>query len=201
MASMIKVDFFNRFYVMQKAIAAGFQGVMLADHRTPDQVRESIRAITPETLEDKGLFGYPNRRYIGAQSHIGQVEHAQRLKDIVVSVMIEKASMVDSIEEVCSIPGVDMIQFGPSDFCMSLSWNRAEHAKDIQDAQRKCIEVALKHGVQPRCEINTPEEAQWFIDLGVKHFSYGDQLRKLRELWEGDGKVIRAIANSCIEKK
>jgi len=57
------------------------------------------------------------------------------------------------------------------------------------------IETALKHGVRPRCEVLKPEEVQYYIDLGVKDFSMGDEYKKLLELWNGDGEKLRAIAD------
>jgi 2-keto-3-deoxy-L-rhamnonate aldolase RhmA len=64
-SAMIKLDFQNRAYVAQKAMASGFQAIMFTDHKTADEVRESIHVIRPDTPEDKGRFGYPNRRWIG----------------------------------------------------------------------------------------------------------------------------------------
>ena len=58
--SMIKVDFQNRGYVAQKAIAMGFQAVLFTDHQTADQVRETLWLVSPECPEYKGRFGYPN---------------------------------------------------------------------------------------------------------------------------------------------
>ena len=49
--SMIKVDFQNRAYVAQKAAAVGFQAILFTDHETPDQVRETLKLITPKTPE------------------------------------------------------------------------------------------------------------------------------------------------------
>jgi hypothetical protein len=43
------------------------------------------------------------------------------------------------------------------------------------------IAVALKHGVQTRCEIPTVEAAQYYMDLGVRHFCLGDQFAVLRQ--------------------
>jgi 2-keto-3-deoxy-L-rhamnonate aldolase RhmA len=196
MSSMIKLDFFNRGYIAQKAIASGFQAILFTDHRNADQVRESIQMVKPETAEDKGLFGYPNRRFIGTQSHLSQTDHAKRLREIVLCFMIEKQAAVDNIEEICSVPGVDMIQFGPSDYCMSNGWNRSDHISEFKTAERHCIEVAQKHGVAARCEIQTPDEAQYYIDLGVRHFSLGDEFAKLKAFWNDEGKKMRAIADS-----
>nr|WP_130789932.1 aldolase/citrate lyase family protein [Lachnoclostridium pacaense] len=194
MGSMIKVDFQNRGYVAQKAVGAGFQAILFADHHTPDEVRESIRMIKPDRMGE-GRFGYPNRRFIGAQTHISQLEHAKRLDEIVLAFMIEKAEAMEYIEEICAIPGVDMVQFGPSDYSMSLGKDRDEYEAEYKAAERKMIAAAQKYGVSPRCEIQSPEEAQYYIDLGVKHFSLGDQFKVLRKYWVEEGARLRKMAD------
>lgn len=194
MGSMIKVDFQNRGYVCQKAIASGFQSIMFADHHSAEEVRESIFMVKPDRL-GQGRFGYPNRRFIRTNSHCSQMEHADRLDDIVLCFMIEKVEAMDEIKEICSIPGVDMVQFGPSDYSMSAGKNRSDYTKEFKEAECRMIEVALKNGVAPRCEIAAPEDAQYYIDLGVRHFSLGDQLKVLKKFWEDEGKKIRSIAD------
>lgn len=191
MGSMIKVDFQNNAYVAQKAIASGFQAVLFTDCQTPEQVAEAVRVTMPECSDCNGRFGYPNNRFIGFQPKLSQVDHAKRQRDIVRAFMIEKQVAVDNIEEICSIPGVDMIQFGPSDFCMSNGWNVKDHQDDIKKAQVHCIEVALKHGVHPRCEIQTVEAAKFYMSLGVKNFSLGDQLNILTNFWTNEGDKLR----------
>jgi len=200
MGTMIKVDFQNRGYVAQKAIASGFQAVLFADCLTAEDVRETLRLVAPRAPEDNGVFGYPNDRFIGYQPHLPQLEHAQRERDVVKAFMIEKASAVDQIEEICSIPGVDMVQFGPSDFSMSVGWNQKDHQKEVLEVEKHVIEVALKHGVEPRCEIRSLEPLQYYIDLGVRQFSFGDQLAQLNNFWNNEGSVMRKTADELARK-
>ena len=196
MGTMIKVDLQNRAYVAQKAVAAGFQAVNFADHRTADEVRDTIAMIKPMVEGQEGLYGCPNRRFISSPLGVSQTEHIRRLDDIVLCFMIEKKAAMDNLEEICSVPGVDMVQFGPSDYCMSRGWDRSGHLEEYKEAERKMIQVALRHGVQPRCEIDTPEQAAYYIDLGVRHFSLGDQMAKLKEFWTNEGGRMRSIADS-----
>lgn len=193
MGSMIKVDFQNRAFVAQKAMASGFQAVLLVDHKTPEEVRESIYMLKPDTSDEPGRFGYPNSRWIGYQPYRPQMEYAQMVKDTVIALMIEKKQAIENIEEICSIPGVDMVQFGPSDYSLSCSWNMAEHREECRAAERKMIEIALKHGVAPRCEINSPEEAAYYMDLGVKHFCLGDELKNNLNYWTKNGKELKGM--------
>lgn len=196
MATMIKLDLQNRGSVAQRAVGAGFQAVMFTDHHNAEQVRETVKIMKPETPQDGGYFGFPNRRFIGCAPSIDQMAHANRLRDVVLCFMIEKKAAMEDIEAICAVPGVDMVQFGPSDFAMSNGWSRSQHAQECLDAEKRMIEVALKNGVQPRCEINTAQDAQYYIDLGVKHFCLGDQTRVLNAYWKGEGAKMRGVADA-----
>lgn len=190
MASMIKVDYQNRGYVAQRAIASGFQAINFTDHHTAEEVRETVQLIKPDTEADGGHFGFPNRRFIGCTPYIDQLAHAQRLRDVVLCFMIEKQDAVKNIEEICSVPGVDMVQFGPSDYCMSRGWLRKDHVEESRAAERLVIETALRHGVAPRCEIGSAQDAQYYIDLGVRHFCLGDQMQVMRNFLTREGGIL-----------
>ena len=194
MGTMIKVDFMNRGFVAQKAVASGFQSVLFADHETVDEIRESIRMLKPNTPSDKGLYGTPLRRFIGTQPRVSQSLHAQRLRDTVIAFMIENEKAMNVIEEICSIKDIDILQFGPTDYSLSVGWNRSEHIEELKEIERKMIAAALKHGKHPRCEIKKPEEARYYADLGVRHFSLGDECDILNQFWQGEGAKIRSIA-------
>jgi 2-keto-3-deoxy-L-rhamnonate aldolase RhmA len=193
MSSMIKLDFQNRAYVAQKAMASGFQAILFTDHKTAEEVRHSIYCVRPDTPQDQGRFGYPNRRWIGYKPGDPQMDYASMVRSTVLAFMIEKSEAMDNIEEICSVEGVDMVQFGPSDYSMSMGWNASEHVQEFKAAERKMIQVALAHGVQPRCEINSPDQAKYYIDLGVKHFCLGDELRNSTVYWSQQGAALRTI--------
>lgn len=191
MSSMIKIDFQNRFYVAQRALAAGFQAIMFTDHKTADEVRASLNAIRADTPQDGGRFGKPSRRLIGFQMNISQLDYAELLRNTVVCMMIEKQQAMENLDEICSIDGVDMVQFGPSDYAMNNGWNAKEHTQEIQDAEKRMIEIALKRGVHVRCEINSAQEAVPYMKLGVKHFCLGDELRNNMIYWNTVGKELK----------
>jgi 2-keto-3-deoxy-L-rhamnonate aldolase RhmA len=119
------------------------------------------------------------------------MEYAEMVRNTVMAFMIEKGEAMDNIEEICAVEGVDMVQFGPSDYSMSRGWNSSEHRDEFKAAERRMIEVALAHGVQPRCEITNPEDAEYYIELGVKHFCLGDELRNHSLYWRPQGQVLR----------
>lgn len=190
MSCIIKVDYANREYVAQKAIASGFQGLLFTDHTTAEEVRETIRMVRPATPEHGGKLGFVNRRFHRNEGFGGQTDYADKVSKLVIGFMIEKKAAVDNIEEICAVEGVDFIQFGPADYSMNSGFNFRENAAHVKAVEAKLIEVALRHGVSPRVEINSAEEATPYIDLGVKHFAVGSELRIGKVFWEDNGKSL-----------
>ncbi|MCL2539096.1 MAG: aldolase/citrate lyase family protein [Oscillospiraceae bacterium] len=199
MGSIIKTDYANRAYVSQKAICSGFQGILWTDHKTADDVAATISMIMSDSLQDGGQFGIPSRRLIGNIQGMTQMDFVQRCRDTVKLFMIEKKAAVDNIEEICSVDGIDMIQFGPSDFSMNSGFNFADHMSEVRETEAKCIKAALKHGVRPRAELmnSDPDTIKKYLDLGVKDFCVGGELWNSAGIWGANGKASREILNKA----
>ena len=193
--SMIKVDLQNRHYVAQRAVAMGFQAVLYCDHKTADEVRETIYNLSPDCLGE-GRFGYPNARWIGYTPHIAQMDYAAMVRNTVKAFMIEKQEAVDNLEEICSVPGVDMVQFGPSDFSLSKGWNAREHQQEVREIEEYVIRTALACNVAPRCECDTMDKVEYYKKLGVRHFCIGDEFRILGAYWKGTCGEVRSLADT-----
>ncbi len=192
MSAMIKVDQEPRKFLAQRAIGAGFQSVLFADVRSVEDARHCVRIARPETPEDGGLYGVAMRRmaYMG---YGGTRDYVQYLREIVVVLMIEKKSAVEQLEEILAVPGVDMIQWGPADYSVSIGrpgeWNHPE----IKAVEKRVFETAIRMGVPPRCEINSPEQAPYFLDMGVRHFCIGTDLVVWYDWCRQNGEAMRKV--------
>lgn len=192
MSSIIKVDPEPRSYLAQRGIGAGFQGVLFADVRSAEDARECVRICRPDTPQDGGNFSVAMRRFT-YMNYGGTPEYAQALRDTVVMIMIEKQSAVDEIDEILAVPGIDMIQWGPADYSMNIGKPGAVNHFDVSAAEKRVIEAALKAGVPPRAEIGHPNEASYYLDMGVRHFSLGVDLSILFNWWQDHGEEMRCI--------
>jgi 4-hydroxy-2-oxoheptanedioate aldolase len=121
----------------------------------------------------------------------GTPEYVQALRDIVVVLMIEKQGAVDNLEEILSIDGVDMIQWGGSDYSMSIGKAGQRYTPEIKAVEQKVIETAIKMGVPPRAEINTADQAKYYLDLGVRHFCIGTDIAILHGWFKAHGENLR----------
>jgi 4-hydroxy-2-oxoheptanedioate aldolase len=189
MSTMIKVDQDPRCFLAQRAIGAGFQSVLFVDCRSVKEVQECVRIVRPDTPEDGGLFGAAARRFSYGQQD--RAEFVQALRDVVVAIMIEKHSAVEQLKEILSVPGLDMVQWGPSDYTMSSGMSR--NSPEVQVVERKVIETALERGVPPRVELQSLDDVEYYIEMGVRHFRIGTDLGILRRFWKKNGDALRQI--------
>ena len=193
MGMMIKVEQEPRGWIAGRAIGSGFGSILFSDCRSADEVRECVKIATPDTPEDGGTYGVATRRnsYMG---YGGAPEYTQSIRDVVVVMMIEKGGAVDQIDEILAIDGVDMIQWGPADYSMSTGGTRG--SDDVKAVEKRVLQAALKAGVQPRAEINSADDAKYYLDLGVKHFCIGTDVAILFSWWKQNGEDLRKAVES-----
>ena len=192
LSTMIKVDQANGTFVAQRAVGSGFQSVLFADCRSVEDARECLCAVRPDTPEDGGHFGAATRR-MAYMSYGGGPEYVQALREVVVVLMIEKRAAVEQLEEILALPGIDMIQWGPVDYSMSIGQPGARHTPELKAVERQVIETALKQGVLPRAEISSLDQAQYYLDLGVRHFCLGTDITILYNWLKTNGESLRYV--------
>ena len=185
---MIKVDQEPRGFLAQRAIGSGFQSVLFADCRDPDDFRDCVKIVQPDTPESRGTYGVATRRF-SYMGYGGSQAYVDALNEIVVAVMIEKGSAVDQLDEILEIEGIDMIQWGPADYSVSVGKIGSKDA--VKDVERSVIEKCLAAGKHPRAEINTADEARYYLDLGVRHFCVGTDVHILHGYWQHEGDEMR----------
>ncbi len=192
MSTIIKVDQEPRGFLAQRGIGAGFQGILFADCRNVDDVRQCVDIVRPETPEDGGIHGVGMRRF-AYMGYGGSADYVEALRDVVVMIMIEKKSAVERLEEMLSVDGIDMIQWGPVDYAMSIGQPGGRNSPEVKAVERRVFETALKLGIPPRAEINTVDEAKYYLDLGVRHFNIAADLSILFNWWKTNGDNLKKV--------
>ena len=173
MTAMIKVDQEPRTFAATRAIGSGIQNVLFADVRDADEARECVGAVRAETPQTGGHHGSGDRRFASYFLESGTPQYVQALEDSVVALMIEKKEAVDNLEEIYSVPGIDMVVFGGSDYSLSIGKPGAAKDPDVVATRDYVYRKAMEVGIQPRAEIGDPEDAKPLLDQGIRHFALG----------------------------
>jgi len=195
---MIKLDQESQGFWAQAALGAGFKAVLFTDIRTPGDVDACCRTIAPDTPTEGGRMGVKLRR--PALSSYDTESYLQDLRATVCAIMIEKNAAVEDLDRILARArerGVAMTQWGPADFGFSRGEPGLMHTAEIRPFEEQVIASALEHGVGPRIEIRSVEQAKRYVDLGVRHFCIGWDRFILRsalaEIGEGMQKVLERV--------
>ncbi|MFC2025451.1 HpcH/HpaI aldolase/citrate lyase family protein [Chloroflexota bacterium] len=201
MSAMMKVEEQTRGFIAARAIDSGIQNVLFTDCRSAEDVRECIRFVRSETPEAGGIHGYGMRRSTGYGSTgygggSALEEWTKAMDEVVIAIMVEKKGAIENLGEILSVEGVDMVQFGPSDYSISIGKPGQTQSPEVQRAHRDMIELALKKGVAPRVEIASFEQAKPFVEMGVRHFCIGWDTRVMSQWCQQQAEGMRELLAS-----
>jgi 4-hydroxy-2-oxoheptanedioate aldolase len=176
-----------------RSIGSGFQSALFADVRSVEDARACVRAVRAEEPRAGGLHGVGMRRDVGTMRDAGSQAFVDALDGVVVAIMVEKRQCVEDLDAILSVPGIDMVQFGPADYAMSIGLTGQWTHPEVRAAERRTIETALKKGLHPRAEIGHPDEAARFLEMGVRHFCIGWDVTILNAAWRANGDGMRGL--------
>lgn len=197
LAGMIKIEQTQYTHQAMRAIGSGFQSVLFADVRTVADAELGVAAVRAETPGTRGRLGVGMRRDVGTVLEGGSPAYVQACNDVVIAIMVEKRECVEDLDAILSVEGIDMVQFGGSDYSMSLGLTGQRNHPDVKKAERLTIETALKKGLHPRVELGDITQAGPYLEMGVRHFCIGWDMRVLYDWWRLNGEGMRAIVTKA----
>lgn len=196
MGAMIKIDAEGRGFIAQRSITAGFGSMLFADLRTVAEVEDAVQSVR---AEPKGRMGCALGRIAGYKPTLLTGADESFLKycdDLVVAIMMEKQSLIDKIEDVVNLDGVDMVNYGICDFCMTAGIPGQFTHEKVREADRKIIKTALKDDKHPRIELvgaTVDKRMKQYQKMGVTDFCIETDLGILERWIRANGTLAREI--------
>jgi 4-hydroxy-2-oxoheptanedioate aldolase len=198
-SGMIKVEQDLRGHLGMRAVGSGIQNLLFADVRTPEDALRCVRSVRAEHPEHAGLHGVGMRRDVRTVLHGGSAEWVQALADSVIVLMIEKREAVENLEAILSVKGVDMVQFGPSDYSMSIGVTRQTAGERVREAETYVIETSHRMGIPARVELGDASGAERYLEMGVRHFCVGWDVGILHRWFTEQGQAMRSLLSDSLD--
>ena len=193
MSSMMKIDQELREYLASRALGSGIQNLLFARIRNVAEAEAVVSASRADSLDTKGFVGAGMRRDVGYVLGPGSPDFIQNLQEGVVALMIEKQSAIEELEGIVAVEGVEMVQFGPADFSMSIGMpGKWDHPK-VREAETYMIETAIRAGVRPRVELFDVEQAGPYLEMGVKDFCIGWDVWTVHQYCKNQGEALAKL--------
>lgn len=146
--------------------AAGIQVPQISSRSEAEEVLQAARFIP---LGMRGVC-----RFVRAAdySSLDRYEYFAQANTTVVVVQLEGVSAVENIQEILSVPGLDIAFIGPYDLSQSLGVTGQVDDPRVTQAMRAVVEESRKRNVAVGTFVDTLEEARKWSKAGVKYLCY-----------------------------
>ena len=166
----------NKLWTAKRALDAGALGVIFPFTSTPELARQAVAACKypPEGKRGAGP-GLASFRWQSPDESYYEFSN----RNVMVITIIEDQSGVDHIDEICAVPGIDVIYIGPNDLSWQLTGGDRTSPK-FKAAMEKIIAAAKRHNKILGRPAGSAEQTQEYIKQGFLFFQSPSDLYMMR---------------------
>jgi len=155
-----------------KVLDAGAQGVVVPHVKTREDVENIVKASRYYPQGERSLNG-GRPALFGKRDLVSYLQYAN--DEILIVPMIEDREAVENIEEILSVPGIDMILEGAADLSQSYGVPWQTRGEIVREKLADVQAAAVRRGV-PYCAIpRVPEDIGMWQERGVTAFVLGEE--------------------------
>lgn len=110
-----------------------------------------------------------------------------------VVIQIEDPEPLDELDEICALPGIDMIFFGPADFSQGVGVPNDFGNEKVLETRKRIAYTARKHG-KFAGTVGGIQNQDMLIELGYQFINLGSDVRALSAYFSN-------ITASCTDKE
>jgi 4-hydroxy-2-oxoheptanedioate aldolase len=169
-----------------KLLDAGAAGIVVPDVNTVDRAREAVAAVKYYPQGSRGIYPLspPVGRFMRLTGSKDFAEYVKLANEYVsLTLQIEDVRTADCLDEILSLPGVDMVSSGKGDISQSLGMPGQTTAPEVLEFEQLLVRKALEYRKRPVLLANTKKNIEDLMRLGVRIFTCGpDELIFARSL-------------------
>lgn len=130
----------NELWTAKRALDIGAMGVIFPFTSTPELARQAVEACKYPPLGRRGSG--PSLAAMRWPAPGGYADWAD--KNAMVIIIIEQKQAVERIDEIVSVPGIDVVFIGPSDLSHSYGF-RGKQTPEVQAAIARVVAASKRH--------------------------------------------------------
>ncbi len=152
-----------------RVLDVGAHGVQVPQVTTAEDARKVVDAAKYFPVGNRGMALARAADY----GNVNALDYfANANEETLVVVHCESKACFENLEAVASVPGVDVVFFGPFDMSQSLGIPGQIDHPVIQEMTEKVIEVTKKYGVAAGIFVPTAEKARLRIQQGFQYIGF-----------------------------
>jgi len=173
---------------IQRALDIGSAGVQVPQIETKADAEACVRGAKFNPLGSRGLSFYTRAGvYTAAGAQITDKLNEESL----VVIHVEGIRGVENLEEILTVPHIDVIFLGPYDLSQSLGIPGQVRDPRVIDLMNKCIKSIRNAGKTAGTFADNPETAKQWIDAGIQYIALGVDVGIFLRACQGLVKAVR----------
>jgi len=179
------------YHLIARTLDAGAEGVMVPRVETREQVERIVAAVKYPPL---GRRGYGLRAIHTDRQPVAMPEAIAHVNDnTLIIIQIESAVAVEAIDDLVSVPGVDVALIGPADLSISLGVpGQFEHPKMVEAMQR-VIQGCERRGVAAGAHLGSVEAWKPWVERGMRCLLCSTDENLLESAGQQTVRALRAL--------
>lgn len=175
---------------IQRALDIGSAGVQVPQIETKTDAETAVQSAKYSPLGARGLsFATRAGLYTAAGTSITDELNAESL----VVIHVEGKRGIDNLEEIVSVPHIDVIFLGPYDISQSLGIPGQVRDSRVIDLMETAVETIRNAGMAAGTFADNPEIAKQWIDAGVQYIGLGVDVAIFLRACQS---LVKAVRNS-----
>mgnify|MGYP005848379487 CR=1 FL=1 len=167
------------YHLIARPLDQGAMGVMMPRLEARAQVEKLVEAMKYPPAGKRGCSSdAPHSEY--DFSPLPEWLEANN-EDTLVIAQIERKVAIENVDDLLSVPGVDVALIGPEDLSVSLGAPGETGHPLVVDAIEKVIASAQRHGVTPGIHMGSTERLLGWMAKGMRMIMYSSDLGFIME--------------------
>lgn len=179
-----------------KLLDFGATGIVVPDVNTAERAKEAVEVTKFSPLGSRGVF--PPGRCVETAGCSSFAEYLKIANDIVsLAIQIEDIKVVECIDEIASLEGVDILSSGKADISQSVGVpGQTDHPR-VKEAEELIIKKALEYGKQPVVMAGNRNRIKELHSMGVKAFMAGVDGEIILKAFRDNVRELKGVETTC----
>jgi 4-hydroxy-2-oxoheptanedioate aldolase len=176
--SLVRVGGYSDRAGIQQSLDMGADGVLVPYINTAEEARAAVSCTKYPTAGTRSVY-FPQRS-MNKEGLLGYAGGAN--KNLIAALQVETADCIKNIDEIASVPGVDILFLGQNDLCMSMGlYEKYEFphmytSPELAAATDKLVAAARKNKVILGLFLFGTARVGEFLEKGFPFISLGNDL-------------------------
>jgi 2-keto-3-deoxy-L-rhamnonate aldolase RhmA len=178
-----------------RLLDVGVWGLHVPQVDTPEIARDVAQAARYAPVGMRGMAGLSSGTDFDAD--LGAAARLAHLNEQVhVTIMFESTEAFRHLDEILATPGIDAVTLGPTDLAQDLGvFGTPRQAAVLDEHRQRLIDAAGVHGKDVAMLVDTLEEAERWIQAGVRIIAYSSDVAVLRTTYQHAIQHLRSASN------